>query len=191
MTKKIIVGVSGASGAIYALRALIKLKNMQHETHLIVSSSAWQVIKNELEISKEDLIKLASYSYDEYDFTAPIASGSFQTDGMLIAPCSMKTVASIANGLSNNLLLRAADVCIKEKRTLVLMIRETPLSYIHIDNLRKLAILPNVVIFPPLPAWYAKPKDLIDLVDQSVARALRYFGIEDKSLRIWKGGMED
>jgi len=191
MTKRIIVGVSGASGAIYALRTLVKLKELKHETHLVVSSSAWKVIENELEIPKEEFLKLATYSYEEYDFTAPIASGSFPTDGMLIVPCSMKTVASIASGISDNLLLRAADVCIKEKRTLVLMIRETPLSYIHLENLRKLSLIPSIIIFPPLPPWYSKPKDLIDLVDQSVARALRYLGIEDKSLRIWTGTKED
>lgn len=185
--KRIIVGISGASGAIYGIKVLDRLKSLGHESHLIVSSSAWKVIKDELGMDKEEVISKASKYYEEYDFEAPIASGSYPTDGMIIAPCSMKTVASIANGLATNLMLRAADVCIKEKRTLVLMIRETPLSYIHLDNLRKLSLLPNVVIFPPLPAWYSKPKDLDDLAEQSVARALRYLGIEDKKLRIWKG----
>ncbi|MDT7891492.1 MAG: UbiX family flavin prenyltransferase [Thermoproteota archaeon] len=187
MKKRIIVGISGASGSIYGYRTLVKLRELGHESHLVVSSSAWKVIEDELDMKREEIIKLANFYYEEFDFSAPIASGSFPSDGMIIAPCSMKTVASIANGLATNLLLRAADVCIKEKRTLVLLIRETPLSFIHLDNLRKLSLLPNVVIFPPLPAWYSKPKDLIDLVDQSIARALRYLGIEDKTLRIWKG----
>ncbi len=138
-------------------------------------------------IDKEDVIKLSDFYYEEFDFDAPIASGSYPIDGMIIAPCSMKTIACIANGLSINLLLRAADNCIKEKRPLVLVIRETPLSYIHLENLRKLSLLPNVTIFPPLPAWYSKPKDLLDLVDQSVSRSLRYLGIQDERLRVWKG----
>lgn len=158
----------------------------------MVSSSAWKVIEDETDHKRDDVIKLASFYYEEYEMDAPIASGSFKTDGMIIAPCSMKTVASIAHGIATNLILRAADVCIKEKRPLVLMIRETPLSYIHLDNLRKLALLPNVIIFPPLPAWYSRPKDLLELVDQSVSRALRYLGIEDERLRVWRGkGSED
>jgi 4-hydroxy-3-polyprenylbenzoate decarboxylase len=184
--KRIVVGISGASGAIYGIRTLIRLKELNHESYLVVSSAAWQVIKDELNYSKEDVIKLSTKYYDEFDFAAPISSGSYPTDGMIIAPCSMKTVAAIANGISNNLLLRVADVCIKEKRPLVLLIRETPLSTIHLKNLYTLSKIPNVTIFPPLPAWYSKPTDLIDIVDQSIARALRYLGIEDPKLRIWK-----
>ncbi len=186
MKKRIIVGISGASGAIYGIRTLIRLRELGHESYLVVTSSAFKVIKDEMEMDKENVIKLSDFYYDEFDFDAPIASGSYPIDGMIIAPCSMKTVAGIANGLSTNLLLRAADVSIKEKRALVLVIRETPLSYIHLENLRKLALLPNVTIFPPLPPWYSKPKDILELVDQSVSRSLRYLGIHDEKLKIWK-----
>jgi polyprenyl P-hydroxybenzoate and phenylacrylic acid decarboxylases len=185
--KRIVIGISGASGSIYGIRTLIRLKELNHERYLVITSAAWQVIKDELNLSKEEVISLATKYYEEFDFTAPIASGSYPTDGMIIAPCSMKTVAAIANGISNNLLLRAADICIKEKRPLVLLIRETPLSTIHLKNLYILSKIPTITIFPPLPAWYSKPVDLIDVVDQSIARALRYLGIEDPKLRIWKG----
>ena len=186
MIKKIIVGISGASGSIYGIRTLLRLKELNYESYLVVSSSAWKVIESELGLDKDYVINLATKFFDDKDFTAPIASGSYPTLGMIIAPCSMKTVASIAAGISDNLLLRAADVCIKEKRPLVLMIRETPLSQIHLKNLYELSKLSNVTIFPPLPPWYSNPKSLDEIVDQSVSRALRYMGIEDPKLKIWR-----
>lgn len=181
--KRLIVGVSGASGVIYAQRFLEQVKKTGGtEIHLVVTSNAQPIIEHEL--GKEtDLSSLASHSYSPNDFSAPICSGSFRADGMVVTPCSMKTVAGIASGFADNLLLRAADVTLKEKRTLVLVPRETPLSPIHLENMLKLARL-GVQIVPACPGFYPLPQNLEDLVDQFVFRVMDVLGLESP-IRRW------
>ncbi len=183
---RIVVGITGSSGAIYGITALKLLKEAGVETYLIVTENGWKVIREETDFTEEYVKSLASKYYDEKDFDSPLASGSFSYDGLLIAPCSMSTVAKIANGISDNLLTRVADVCIKEKRKVVIMPREAPLSPIHLRNLLKLSLNSNVVIMPPVPPFYLKPKSIEELVNYTVARALSYFGIKTRYLRSWR-----
>lgn len=181
---RLIVGITGASGAIYGKRLLEVLRNKKIETHLIISEAAEKVIEHELEISKEELEKLATHAYDVEDLTAPIVSGSFKTDGMAIIPCSMKTLAGISHGYSDNLILRAADVTLKEKRKLVLVPRETPLNIIHLRNMLNLA-KQNVVILPAMPAYYHKPKSVDSLADYVVGKVLDILEIEHDLFERW------
>jgi len=181
---RLVVGITGASGAIYGKRLLEVLRNKKIETHLVISEAAEKVIEHELEISKEDLEKLATHAYDVEDLTAPIVSGSFKTDEMVIIPCSMKTLAGISHGYSSNLILRAADVTLKEKRKLVLVPRETPLNTIHLRNMLNLA-KQNVVILPAMPAFYHKPKSVDSLADYVVGKVLDILEIEHDLFERW------
>jgi len=181
---RLIVAITGASGAIYGKRLLEVLRNKKIENHLVISEAAEKVIEHELEITKEDLEKLATHAYDEDDLAAPIVSGSFKTDGMVIIPCSMKTLAGISHGYSNNLILRAADVTLKEKRKLVLVPRETPLNIIHLRNMLNLA-KQNVVILPAMPAYYHKPKSVDSLADYVVGKVLDILEIEHDLFKRW------
>lgn len=186
--KRLVVGISGASGSclgVFALRALRMLPDW--ESHLIISRSAAKTIEDELEEPLSDVLALADAVYEEDDMGAAVSSGSFHTQGMLIAPCSMKTAAGIACGYSDNLLCRAADVTIKERRRLVLLAREAPLSSIHLRNLLTLSDQ-GAVVLPPVPAFYQKPAGLDDVVKHIVGRALGYFGINGELFyEPWKG----
>jgi len=182
--EKLIVGVTGATGIIYAVRALKLLRSLGVETHLIVSRAGELTRAYETDLSKEDLAALADHVYGIMDMAAPLSSGSFQTLGMLIAPASMRSVAEIATGVTSSLLTRAADVVLKERRRLVLMVRETPLNLIHLRNMVTITEAGGV-IFPPVPAFYTRPTTLEEIIDQSVGRALDQFGIRTDSFPRW------
>jgi len=182
----LIVAITGASGVIYGKRLLEVLREKKVETHLIVSKAAEKVIEHELEATKKDLERLASHVYSVDDLSAPFMSGSFQTDGMIIIPCTMKTLAGIANGYSDNLVLRAADVTLKERRKLIVVPRETPLSVIHLRNMLTVAKL-GVAVIPAMPAFYHKPKKIDDLVDFVVGKVLDCLGVEHKLFKRWSG----
>lgn len=181
---RIIVGITGASGTIYAIRLLEALKKLDVETHLIMSDWALENLRLETDYSWEDLKKSATRYYANKDLGASLASGSFRTEGMVVVPCSMKTLAAIAQGYSDSLIARAADVTIKEQRKLILVPRETPLNAIHLENMLRLSRL-GVVIMPPMPAFYHKPKNIIDIVDHLVARILDQFKIEHQLSSRW------
>jgi flavin prenyltransferase len=185
--RRIVVAISGASGAIYGIRALETIRaDRTVELHLIVSSGARATIAYETDRSYEDVAALADVVHDEKDLAASLASGTFKTHGMLVAPCSIRTMASIANALNDNLVVRAADVHLKERRKLVLMVRETPLNATHLRLMHELT-LAGAVILPPVPGFYQKPKTLMDLVDHSVGKALDQLGIEHQLFRRWTG----
>jgi len=181
---RLIVAITGASGVVYGKRLLEVLRGKKVETYLIISKAAENVIEHELEMTKNELEKLASHVYDVNDLTAPIVSGSFKTDGMIVIPCSMKTLAGIAHGYSENLILRAADVMLKEKRKLVLVPRETPLSVVHLRNMLDLASQ-GVLVVPAMPAYYHKPEKIDDLVDFVVGKTLDQLGIEHELFKRW------
>jgi 4-hydroxy-3-polyprenylbenzoate decarboxylase len=181
---KIVVGVSGASGVVLAKRLLEELSKRDIEIHLVISEGAKLLIDDEL--GGEDLSKLADHIYDPKDFYAPIASGSFKTDGMVIVPCSMKTLAEVATGVSDNLLTRAADVCLKQERKLILVPREAPLSLIHLRNLVT-AKEAGATIIPPLLAFYPKPKNVEDMVDFVVGKILDSLNIDNNIYTHWDG----
>lgn len=185
--RRIVVAISGASGAIYGIRALEVIhEDRSVELHAIVSSGAKATIEYETDRAVEDVTKLADVVHDEKDLAASLASGSFLTSGMLVAPCSMRTMASIANSLNDNLIVRAADVHLKERRKLVLMVRETPLNANHLRLMHELT-LAGAVILPPVPGFYQRPRSLMDLVDHSVGKALDQLGIEHTLFRRWTG----
>jgi len=169
---------------VYGQRLLEVLRVKKVETHLIISKAAKKLIEHELKTTKKRLEALASHTHDVEDLTAPITSGSFKTDGMVIIPCTMKTLAGIAHGYSDNLILRAADVSLKERRKLVLVPRETPLSVVHLRNMLELASL-GVTIVPAMPAFYHKPKNIEDLVDFVVGKVLDVLGVEHRLFRRW------
>lgn len=177
MTKRLIVGVSGASGAIYAVSVLKALKSLGVESHLVVSKAAALTLDHELSMTLSALQGLADVNHKIGDIGASIASGSFQTLGMVIAPCSVRTFSEIATGVTASLLTRAADVVLKERRRLVLMVRETPLHLGHLHSLTRLTEM-GAVIAPPVPAFYARPDSLQAMVDQSVGRVLDLFGLD-------------
>ncbi|MBI5713561.1 MAG: UbiX family flavin prenyltransferase [Chloroflexi bacterium] len=183
--KRLIIGISGASGVIYGIRALEMLKG-KIESHLILSPAAKATIAQETDYKVSDVIALASVNHDHRDVGASIASGSFVTMGMLIAPCSIKTLSAVANSFSADLMVRAADVCLKEGRPLLLMVRETPLHRGHI-RLMAQAAESGAIIFPPVPAFYSKPKTIDDIVNGTVGRALARLGIENEAYTEWKG----
>ena len=187
--KRIIVGVSGASGAIYGKRALSALREAGVETHLIVSKAGEMTLRYELDMNAADLADSADHRYAIGDIGAPISSGSFKTEGMLIAPCSVKTMSEIASGVTSTLLTRAADVVLKERRRLVLMVRETPF---HLGHLRVMTQLTEMgaIIAPPLPAFYAEPQSVDDLINQSVGRVLDLFDIESPMTKRWGEDLE-
>jgi len=183
---RVILGITGASGVVYGVRLLEVLRERDVEVHLVISEMGRRLIELELERSYKDMIGLASSYWENNDLTAPIASGSFRTDGMIIAPCSMKTAASIANGISGNLITRAADVTLKERRKLIIIPREAPLSDIHLENLLKITRAGGIVI-PASPAFYHLPERIEDLVDFIVGKALDVLGIEHKLYKEWQG----
>jgi 4-hydroxy-3-polyprenylbenzoate decarboxylase len=186
---KIIVGITGATGAIYGVRLLERLREAGVETHLVISRWGARTLIHETPYSREDVEALASVSYPPGDMGAAISSGSFRTDGMIIAPCSAKTLAAIAHGYGDNLIHRAADVVLKERRRLVLAVREAPFSDIHLENMLKLSRM-GAVVLPPLPAFYNHPRTIDDLVDHSVSRMLDQFGLETSGVERWAGEME-
>ncbi|MBP8285817.1 MAG: UbiX family flavin prenyltransferase, partial [Rhodoferax sp.] len=168
--RKIVVAISGASGAIYGVRLLQRLRDEPAvQTHLTVSEAGWLNVQQEYGMPRADLEALADVVYPVNEVGAAIASGSFQCDGMVIAPCSMRTLAAVAHGLADNLITRAADVMLKERRCLVLMVRETPLNLAHLRNMTAVTEMGGI-IFPPVPAFYHRPQSVTDLVDQSVGR---------------------
>ncbi len=181
---EIVVGISGASGVQYGIRLLKVLADMNIRTHLVISKSAKQIIQIETDYSPLEVEELASEVYGEKDFTASIASGSHMFDGMIIAPCSMKTLGSIASGISDNLMTRSADVCLKEGRKLILMTRETPLSRIHLENMLR-AQQAGAVILPACPGFYSKPQTIEDLINIMAGRALDQMGIKNELYKRW------
>lgn len=181
---EIVVGISGASGVQYGIRLLQVLADMSIRTHLVISKSAKQIMQVETDYSTFDVESLASNIYGEKDFTASIASGSHIFDGMIIAPCSMKTLGSIASGVSDNLMTRVADVCLKEGRKLILMTRETPLSRIHLENMLR-AQQAGAIILPACPGFYSKPQTIDDLVNIMVGRALDRMEIKNELYKRW------
>jgi 4-hydroxy-3-polyprenylbenzoate decarboxylase len=186
---RIVVGVSGASGAIYARRALEALKAAGVETHLVISKAAEMTLAYELGEKARDFAALADHTYAIGDVGAPISSGSFRTRGMLIAPASIRTLSEIATGVTTSLLTRAADVVLKERRRLVLMARETPLHLGHLRTLTQLAEM-GAIIAPPVPAFYAGPQTINDIVDQTVGRMLDLFDIETPLTKRWGEDLE-
>jgi flavin prenyltransferase len=184
--KRLIVGITGASGAIYGIRILERLSELPIETHLIVSRWARVTIEHETDYTLTDVKKLADVVYAEDDQAAAVSSGSFRTDGMVIAPCSTKTLAAIANGFSYNLICRAADVVLKERRRLVVAVRETPLHAAHLKNMLALTEM-GATVTPPVPAFYNKPASLDEMVDQTVVRLLDQFDFQLETDSRWRG----
>ena len=183
---RVVVGVTGASGAVYAVRLLERLRAAGCETHLVASPAGMLNVHHELALDRKELEALADVAYSAADIGAAIASGSFATDAMVIAPCSMKTLAAVAHGLSDNLLTRAADVTLKERRRLVLMVRETPFNLAHLRNMIAVTEMGGV-IFPPLPAFYHRPRSVDELVGDTVERVLALIGVEGASPKSWSG----
>jgi 4-hydroxy-3-polyprenylbenzoate decarboxylase len=186
VSERLVVGITGASGAIYGIRLLERLRELPVETHLIVSRWARVTIEQETGRSVDEVRALADVVHGDDDQAAPVSSGSFRTRGMVVAPCSTKTVAAVANGFSHNLVSRAADVTLKERRPLVLVVRETPLSAVHLANMTRLAEL-GVTIFPPTPAFYNRPRTIDEIVDQTTLRVLDQLGFEIDSDARWTG----
>ena len=188
-TSRLIIGISGASGIIYGLRILEILKNLEDnkrpELHLVMSRSAEVTLAYETKMKTSEVHQLADIVHANKDISATIASGSFKTDGMIIAPCSMKTLAEIASGVTSNLLSRAADVTLKERRRLVCLTRETPLHSGHLRNMLALSEMGGVVA-PPVPAFYTKPKTIDDIVEHTAGRVLDLFDIEAGLVKRWK-----
>jgi polyprenyl P-hydroxybenzoate/phenylacrylic acid decarboxylase-like protein len=182
--ERIIVGISGSSCAILGIRFLEAAKKLGLETHLVISETAEKIIEHETGLRASEVKKLASKNYGYRDLFAAIASGSFQTKGMVIIPCSMKTLSGVASGYSDNLMLRAADVCLKERRRLVLVARETPLSLIHIENMRKVTLAGGVIL-PPVMTLYAKQKSIDDLANHIIGKVLDALGIDNKIYNRW------
>ncbi len=184
--QRLVVGISGASGVTYGVRVLDALRELGVESHLVVTRAALLTLSQETDLTPDDLTGRADVVHKLADVGATIASGSFRTLGMIVAPCSVRTMSEIATGVTSNLLTRAADVVLKERRPLVLMVRETPF---HLGHLRTMTALTEmgVVIAPPLPAFYARPKSIEDIVDQSVGRALDLFGLDWSAVRRWDG----
>ncbi|HEX7436704.1 MAG TPA: UbiX family flavin prenyltransferase [Caldimonas sp.] len=183
---RVVVGITGATGAVYAIRLLERLKATGHETHLVASPAAILNVHHELGLDRKALEELADVAYNPSEVGAAIASGSFATAGMVIAPCSMKTLAAVAQGFSDNLLSRAADVTLKERRRLILMVRETPFNLAHLRNMIAVTEMGGIV-FPPLPAFYHRPQTIADLVDETVERALALLGIGAAAPQAWRG----
>jgi len=185
---KLIVAITGATGAIYGVRILQRLREAGAETHLVISRWGARTLLHETPYSREQVESLATVNYAPADMGAAIASGSFRTDGMVIAPCSAKTLAAVAHGFGENLVHRAADVILKERRRLVLVVREAPLSDIHLENMRKLSRM-GAVVLPPVPAFYNHPRTVDDVIDHTVSRVLDQFGVEVAGAERWTGEM--
>ncbi len=184
--KPIILALTGASGAIYGVEILKALHSLNQNVHLIVSEKAKLTIKHELEINPKDLYSLATKVHENNNIGASIASGSFLRKGMIVAPCSVKTLSSIANSYNNNLITRSADVCLKERKKLILLFRESPFHLGHINLMQKATEL-GAIIAPPLPAFYTKPKTIEDIIKPSVAKALDLLEIENNISNRWQG----
>jgi flavin prenyltransferase len=183
--RRIIVGISGATGITYGVRLLEELRLLNVETHLVVSRAGDITRAYETDLSLKALREKADVQYPNQDVGAAIASGSFRTLGMIIAPCSMRTLAEIASGVTTSLLTRAADVCLKERRRVVLLARETPLTSIHLKNMLTVTEA-GAIVFPPVPAFYAKPESLSEMVDHTVGRVLDLFDIDSDLVRRWR-----
>ncbi|WP_447909188.1 UbiX family flavin prenyltransferase [Brevundimonas bullata] len=183
---RLVVGISGASGVVYGARVLDALRDLGVESHLVVTKAALLTLSQETDLTPDDLTSKADVVYKLADVGAAIASGSFRTLGMIVAPCSVRTMSEIATGVTSTLLTRAADVVLKERRPLVLMVRETPLHLGHLRTMTALAEM-GATIAPPLPAFYARPDSIAEMVDQSVGRALDLFGLDWSAVRRWQG----
>src|ERR1700722_6017940 len=183
-SERLVIGLSGASGVAYGIRALEALTELGIESHLVMTKPAEMTIGYETKLSPRQVAAMADYSYAIGDIAAPIASGSFKTGGMLVAPCSVRTMSEIATGVTTSLLTRAADLMLKARRPLVLMVRETPL---HLGHLRSMVALAEMgaIILPPMPAFYAEPKTLSDLVDQMVGKTLDLLGYQWPAMKRW------
>ncbi len=185
--KRLIVGITGASGALYGVRLLAQLQRTEGvETHLMISDAAALNLHHELDLKRKDIEALADHVHSVRDIGACVASGSFHSDGMVIAPCSMKTLASVAHGMCDNLITRAADVMLKERRRLVLMVRETPFNLAHLRNMTAVTEMGGI-IFPPLPALYQRPQSITDMVDHTVGRVLDMLGVAQDLAPEWAG----
>ncbi|MCA1857311.1 UbiX family flavin prenyltransferase [Massilia oculi] len=188
--RRIVVAITGATGAVYGVQLLRRLHAMPAiETHLVVSDAASLTLHQELGLQRRDAEALADVVHRNRDIGASIASGSYQTDGMVIAPCSMKTLAAVAHGLSDNLVTRAADVMLKERRRLVLMVRETPFNLAHLRNMTAVTEMGGIV-FPPLPSFYQRPATIEEMVEHTVDRALDLLGLDNAQAPRW-AGMKD
>ena len=183
---RLVVGISGATGAIYGVKLLQRARELGVQTHLVVSSAGVLNAHHELGLDRKGLESLADHAYAPADVGACVASGSFDTAAMVVAPCSMKSLAAIAHGLSDNLLSRAADVTLKERRRLVLMVRETPFNLAHLRNMTAVTEM-GAVVYPPLPAFYLKPQSIEELVNESVERVLSLLGLAGAQPRQWPG----
>lgn len=183
---KVVVAISGGSGGIYALGILNALSKLNIETHLVISKMGEFVVDHECGVSLDEIKSMADFYHENENLAAPIASGSFKADKMVIVPCSMKTLAAISMGYSDTLLTRTADVFIKERRDLVLMPRETPLSQIHLENMLRLCKM-GVIIMPPIPGFYNHPESLSDIVSSVVGRCLDQLGIDNTLIKRWNG----
>ncbi|WP_228894126.1 UbiX family flavin prenyltransferase [Pseudoduganella aquatica] len=185
--QRLVIAITGATGAVYGVRLLQVLKELpQVESHLVVSDAAVLTLHQETGLQRKEVEALADVVHKQHNIGASIASGSFQSDGMIVAPCSMKTLASVAHGLSDNLIARAADVVLKERRRLVLMVRETPFNLAHLRNMTAVTEMGGI-IFPPLPSFYHQPQSIADMVDHTVARVLDLFGLEHQLAPRWGG----
>lgn len=185
--RHVVVGVSGASGTVYGIRVLERLAAIPDvETHLVITAAGRLTLDLETDLQASDLEVLADHVYAIKNVAAPIASGSFRTAGMIVAPCSIRVLSAVANSASTDLLTRAADVTLKERRPLVLMVRETPLHAGHL-RLMGLVAAAGAVVFPPVPSFYAKPGSLEDIVDHTAARALEQLGLEADDIERWEG----
>ena len=187
--RRLIIGMTGSTGAIFGVRMLEALRSTGVETHLVISKWGQRTLEHETPYTVEQVRGLASVVHSPRDLGATISSGSFKTEGMVVAPCSVRTLAAVATGYGEHLVHRAADVTIKEGRRLVLLVREMPLSVVHLENMLKLARM-GVCIMPPMPAFYDHPKSLDDIVDQIVARVLDQFNIEVPFIKRWDGEMQ-
>jgi 4-hydroxy-3-polyprenylbenzoate decarboxylase len=185
--RRIIVAISGASGAVYGVRLLQVMRQMAGiETHLVVSEAGWCNLHHELDMERASVEALADQVHDVHNVGAAIASGSFQCSGMVVAPCSMRTLAAVAHGMADNLITRAADVVLKERRRLVLMVRESPLHLVHLRNMISVTEMGGIIC-PPLPAFYLRPQSVSDIVDYSVARALDLLDVPHTLAPRWQG----
>jgi flavin prenyltransferase len=187
--RRLIVGMTGSTGAIFGIRLLEAMKQCDVESHLVISKWAQRTIEHETSYTIEQVRDLATVVYSPGDMGAAISSGSFLTEGMIVIPCSVRTLGGIAQGVGDHLVHRAADVILKERRRLVLVVRETPLSEVHLENMLKLARM-GASIVPPMPAFYNHPKTIGDIVDHIVFRVLDQFGIETPNARRWDGHMQ-
>jgi 4-hydroxy-3-polyprenylbenzoate decarboxylase len=187
--RRLIIGMTGSTGAIFGIRLLEALKHSDVESHLIISKWAQRTIEHETRYKVEDVRAMASVVHSQGDMGASISSGSFLTEGMVVAPCSVRTLGGIANGYGEHLVHRAADVILKERRRLVLLVRETPLSEVHLENMLKLARM-GVVMLPPMPAFYNHPQSVDDVVNHIVGRVLDQFGIDAPFAKRWDGHMQ-